>query len=199
MTFSSPSIRAHTFCSVDTFCCVVDWIAVSAKIVIPRLFAKFSFLSRIFKKLFLDLTRRHIRHIINLLQGEVQILTGGIVREHAMRADKVQFLDRRYSPDGRSDVFCISTYVCALEGAFFLCSFAKSKKSAPKEKNGQRSKEKQCFQSRAQRRRNKRQSHERGRKADFCKIQKSAFFNRIYHQNGDFDGDFFLVVRIREI
>ena len=101
MTFSSPSIRAHTFCSVDTFCCVVDWIAVSAKIVIPRLFAKFSFLSRIFKKLFLDLTRRHIRHIINLLQGEVQILTGGIVREHAQRADKVQFLDRRYSPDER--------------------------------------------------------------------------------------------------
>ena len=77
------------------------------------------------------MTRRHIRHIINLLQGEVQILTGGIVREHAQRADKVQFLDRRYSPDGRSDVFCISTYVCALEGAFFM-QFCKIKKECAK-------------------------------------------------------------------
>ena len=75
----------------------------------------------IFKKLFLDLTRRHIRHIINLLQGEVQILTGGIVREHAQRADKVQFLDRRYSPDERSD-YCVLQYVCALEGAFLICT-----------------------------------------------------------------------------
>lgn len=30
-----------------------------------------------------------------MLQGEVKILTGGIVREHALRADKVKFLDRR--------------------------------------------------------------------------------------------------------
>ena len=66
---------------------------------------------------------------IRMLQGEVQILTGGIVREHAQRADKVQFLDRRYSPDERSDVFCIERsdycvlqYVCALEGAFFICT-----------------------------------------------------------------------------
>ena len=58
---------------------------------------------------------------IRMLQGEVQILTGGIVREHAQRADKVQFLDRRYSPDERSD-YCVLQYVCALEGAFFICT-----------------------------------------------------------------------------
>ena len=33
--------------------------------------------------------------MIKTLQGEVKILTGGIVREHALRADKVNFLDRR--------------------------------------------------------------------------------------------------------
>lgn len=48
----------------------------------------------------------------------MQILTGGIVRKHAERADKVQFLDRRYSPDGRSDVIS-KNYAYALEGVFF--------------------------------------------------------------------------------
>ncbi len=62
---------------------------------------------------------RRCGRTIKMLQGEVQILTGGIVREHAQRADKVQFLDRRYSPDGRSD-YCFLQYVCALEGAFFI-------------------------------------------------------------------------------
>ena len=86
------------------------------------------------------MTRRHIRHIINLLQGEVQILTGGIVREHAMRADKVQFLDRRYSPDERSDVFCISTYVCALEGAFFYAVLQNQKRVRQRRKMGKEAK-----------------------------------------------------------
>lgn len=53
-----------------------------------------------------------------MLQGEVKILTGGIVRKHAWRADKVQFLDRRYSPDGRSDIMLKLCY--ALEGVFFV-------------------------------------------------------------------------------
>ena len=119
MTFSSQSIKAHTLCSVDTLCSCSDKIAVSVNIAISRLFAKFAFLSHIFEKCVLDLTMRCAGHIINLLQGEVQILTGGIVREHAVRADKVRFLDRRYSPDGRSDVILLSIYVCALEGAFF--------------------------------------------------------------------------------
>lgn len=97
--------------------------------------------------MFLDLTRRHIRHIINLLQGEVQILTGGIVREHAMRADKVQFLDRRYSPDGRSDVFCISTYVCALEGAFFYAVLQNQKRVRQRRKMGKEAKKNSVFKA----------------------------------------------------
>lgn len=97
--------------------------------------------------MFLDLTRRHIRHIINLLQGEVQILTGGIVREHAQRADKVQFLDRRYSPDGRSDVFCISTYVCALEGAFFYAVLQNQKRVRQRRKMGKEAKKNSVFKA----------------------------------------------------
>ena len=93
------------------------------------------------------MTRRHIRHIINLLQGEVQILTGGIVREHAMRADKVQFLDRRYSPDERSDVFCISTYVCALEGAFFYAVLQNQKRVRQRRKMGKEAKKNSVFKA----------------------------------------------------
>lgn len=95
----------------------------------------------------MDLTRRHIGHIINLLQGEVQILTGGIVREHAMRADKVQFLDRRYSPDERSDVFCISTYVCALEGAFFYAVLQNQKRVRQRRKMGKEAKKNSVFKA----------------------------------------------------
>lgn len=38
------------------------------------------------------------------LRGEVKSLTGGIVRELALQADRVKFPNRRYSPDGRSAI-----------------------------------------------------------------------------------------------
>ena len=74
---------------------------------------------------------------IKSLQGEVKILTGGIVREHAWRADKVKFLDRRYSPDGRSIAFCLQ-YVCAPKAHFLFVRYfekcAKGEKWAKIEK-----------------------------------------------------------------
>ncbi len=39
-----------------------------------------------------------------VLRGEVKFLTGGIVRELALQAERVKFPYRRYSPDGRSAI-----------------------------------------------------------------------------------------------
>ena len=46
------------------------------------------------------------------LRGEVKSLTGGIVRELALQADRVKFPNRRYSPDGRSAEY---SFLCPLE------------------------------------------------------------------------------------
>ncbi len=84
--------------------------------------------------------------------------------------------------------------------AHFLCS-CKFSKSAPKEKNGQKNKGNAASEDSRFRRQKKRKSksHQRGYKKDVRAIQKSAFFNRIYHENGDSNGTFFHLVCICKI
>lgn len=142
---------------------------------------------------------RHIRHIINLLQGEVQILTGGIVREHAQRADKVQFLDRRYSPDGRSYVFCISTYVCALEGAFFYAVLQNQKRVRQRRKMGKEAKKNSVFKAEHNADGTSVKVTKEDVRQTFAKFKNPRFSTAYITKMAIFDGDFFLVVRIREI
>ena len=54
-----------------------------------------------------------------VLRGEVKFLTGGIVRELALQAERVKFPYRRYSPDGRSAIlFALHAPICIRSGFF---------------------------------------------------------------------------------
>lgn len=53
----------------------------------------------------------------NLFQGEVQFLTGGDSPRTPKGADQVEFLNRRYSPDGRNKSFVRESFADGVQTA----------------------------------------------------------------------------------
>ena len=69
-----------------------------------------------------------------VLRGEVKFLTGGIVRELALQAERVKFPYRRYSPDGRSAIlFCFACPDLYKIGVFCSLTRVFGNPQAPKE------------------------------------------------------------------